>query len=247
MKKKKNKKRKVWPVVLSVFGGLTAAVLIAVFLFQTRAIEVEGNTYYSDNTITTWIQNDDLSVNTLVLLAEYGLSDPELPAGVERLKLSLKNPWTLHVQVEEKEPAGYVTFEDAYLYFDGDGTAILRSKKVLEGVPYIEGLAFDAAKAAVGEPLPVEDDGIFGDIVDVSKNLKKYSLTPDRLSCAQGDIRIYFGGVEVILGEGDYEEKLQQVQPILAKLSELYPDTAGTLHLENYSSESESIRFVPAG
>ena len=53
--------------------------------------------------------------------------------------------------------------------------------------------------------------------------------------------------VEVILGDGNYEEKLQQVEPILQKLSELYPDTAGTLHLENYTTESESIRFVPAG
>ncbi|HIX63719.1 MAG TPA: cell division protein FtsQ [Candidatus Mediterraneibacter colneyensis] len=247
MKKKKNKKRKVWRFVLAFLGAVAAIVLIVVFLFRTKTIEVEGNSYYSDNTITTWIQNDDLSVNTLYVLAKYALTDAELPAGVEHLQVSLKNPWTLRVQVEEKEMAGYVSFDDAYLYFDGEGTAILKSKKVIEGVPYIEGLTFDASKTAVGEPLPVEDDGIFENIVDVSKNLKKYSLTPDRLSCAEGDIRIYFGVVEVILGDGNYEEKLQQVEPILQKLSELYPDTAGTLHLENYTTESESIRFVPAG
>ena len=50
----------------------------------------------------------------------------------------------------------------------------------------------------------------------------------------------------MLLGNGSYEEKLQQVDPILEKLNELYPDTAGTLHLENYNSDSESIRFVPA-
>ena len=71
-------------------------------------------------------------------------------------------------------------------------------------------------------------------------------LTPDRLSCAEGSLRVYFGIVEVILGDGGYEEKLQQVGPILEKLAELYPETAGTLHLENYTEESESIRFVPA-
>ena len=57
---------------------------------------------------------------------------------------------------------------------------------------------------------------------------------------------MYFGIVEVLLGSGGYEEKLEQVQPILDKLAELYPDTAGTLHLENYDPDSESIRFVPA-
>ena len=51
----------------------------------------------------------------------------------------------------------------------------------------------------------------------------------------------------VLLGNGDYDVKLQQVPPILEKLAELYPDTAGTLHLENYDSDSESISFVPAG
>ena len=68
--------------------------------------EVTGNNYYSANTITTWIENDRLSFNTLAILAEYNLTDPELPAGVERLHVSLKNPWTVKVQVEEKEMVG---------------------------------------------------------------------------------------------------------------------------------------------
>ncbi len=245
-KSKKNKKRKIWPVVLGVAGFLCAAAVAAFILCRTRGYEVTGNNYYSANTITTWIENDRLSFNTLAILAEYNLTDPELPAGVERLHVSLKNPWTVKVQVEEKEMVGYVPYEDSYLYFDAEGVAALRSKKLFEGVPCIEGLAYDAAETEIGRPLPVEDDGIFEQIVDVSRNLKKYSLTPDRLSCAEGSLRVYFGIVEVILGDGGYEEKLQQVGPILEKLAELYPETAGTLHLENYTEESESIRFVPA-
>ena len=162
------------------------------------------------------------------------------------MDISLKNPWTVHVQVEEKDMAGYVDYNGAYLYFDSEGTAVLRTKKVIEGVPYIEGLAFDPAKVEMGNAMPVEDDSIFGKIVEVSKNLKKYSLSPDRISCADGEIQIYFGIVEVILGSGNYEQKLEQVEPILEKLTELYPETAGTLHLENYDTDSESIRFVPS-
>ena len=37
-----------------------------------------------------------------------------------------------------------------------------------------------------------------------------------------------------------------RVEPILKKLTELYPGKAGVLHLENYDAESESIPFVPA-
>ncbi len=246
MRDKKNKKIKIWPFVLGFFGALCVMAVAVFMLCRTRGYEIEGNSYYSDNTITTWVENDKLSFNTLFILAKYNLTDPELPAGVERLHVSLKNPWTVKIKVEEKELAGYVAFEDANLYFDSEGTAVLRSKKVIEGVPYIEGLAFDAATTEVGKPLPAEDDGIFGQIVDVSRNLKKYNLAPDRLSCADGEMKIYFGVVEVLLGAGEYEEKLQQVEPILAKLNELYPGMAGTLHLENYESGSDSIRFVPA-
>lgn len=244
--KKKKKRRKIWPVVLGVLAALIILAAAAVLLFRTRTVEVEGNSYYSDNTIATWVQRDKLSVNSLYILVQYNYLDPELPAGVEKLSVSLKNPWTVRVTVEEKEMAGYVDYDSSYLYFDRTGMAVLKTKKQMEGVPYIEGLAFDASKVEIGSTLPVEDDSIFEKIVDASRYLKKYSLTPDRISCAEGDVRLYFGVVEVLLGDDGYEEKLQQVSPILEKLTELYPDTAGTLHLENYDSDSESIPFVPA-
>ena len=243
---KKKKRRKIWPVLLTILMTLIVLAAAVVLLFRTRAVEVEGNSYYSENTISTWVQRDRLSVNTLYILIKYDFLDADLPAGIDQLNVSLKNPWTVRVTVEEKEMAGYVDYDGAYLYFDRTGTAVLKTKKQIEGVPYIEGLVFDAAATEIGATLPVEDDSIFEKIVDVSRNLKKYSLTPDRISCAEGDVRIYFGTVEVLLGDNDYEEKLQQVPPILEKLSELYPDTAGTLHLENYDTDSESVRFVPS-
>lgn len=246
MKVKKNRKIKIWPLVLGFLAALCIMAAAAFVLCRTRGYEIEGNSYYSDNTIRTWIENDKFSYNTLGILVKYNLTDAELPAGIEKLHVSLKNPWTVKVTVEEKELAGYVTLDDMYLYFDGEGTVVIRSKKQIEGVPYIEGLTFDDENTSVGQPLPVEDDRIFERIVDLSRNLKKYELTPDRVSCADGDMKIYFGIVEVLLGTEDYEEKLQQVEPILEKLTELYPDTAGTLHLENYKSDSDSIRFVPA-
>ena len=219
----------------------------AVVLFRTRTVEVEGNSIYSENTIATWVQKDKLSVNTLYLLVKYNFLDSELPAGVEQMDVSLKNPWTVHVKVEEKELAGYVDCSGTYLYFDQNGIAVLKTKKQIEDAPYIEGLTFDESDVEIGKTLPVEDDSIFGKIVDASRYLKKYSLAPDRISCVEGDVRLYFGIVEVLLGDGGYEEKLQQVEPILDKLAELYPKTAGTLHLENYDSASDAISFVPAG
>lgn len=244
---KKKKRRKKWPVVVGILMGLFILAAGAVVLFRTRTVEVEGNSIYSENTIATWVRQDKLSVNTLYLLVKYNFLDSELPVGVEQMDVSLKNPWTVHVKVEEKELAGYVDCSGTYLYFDQNGIAVLKTKKQIEDAPYIEGLTFDESDVEIGKTLPVEDDSIFGKIVDASRYLKKYSLAPDRISCVEGDVRLYFGIVEVLLGDGGYEEKLQQVEPILDKLAELYPKTAGTLHLENYDSASDAISFVPAG
>ena len=244
---KKKKRRKKWPVVVGILMGLFILAAGAVVLFRTRTVEVEGNSIYSEKTIATWVQKDKLSVNTLYLLVKYNFLDSELPVGVEQMDVSLKNPWTVHVKVEEKELAGYVDCSGTYLYFDQNGIAVLKTKKQIEDAPYIEGLTFDESDVEIGKTLPVEDDSIFGKIVDASRYLKKYSLAPDRISCVEGDVRLYFGIVEVLLGDGGYEEKLQQVEPILDKLAELYPKTAGTLHLENYDSASDAISFVPAG
>ena len=169
---KKKKRRKIGPVILTVLMTLLVLAAAVVLLFRTRAVEVEGNSYYSENTISTWVQRDRLSVNTLYILVKYDFMDAELPAGVERLNVSLKNPWTVRVAVEEKEMAGYVDYDGAYLYFDRTGTAVLKTKKQIEGVPYIEGLVFDAAATEIGATLPVEDDSIFEKIVDVSRNLR---------------------------------------------------------------------------
>ena len=245
MKGKKHRKRRILPIVLGTAGGLILAAVIVVFGFRVRSFEVEGNVYYGENSIITWIQNDDLAVNSLYILAKYNFMNPEVPSAVDRMEISLRNPWTVHVQVKEKNMIGYVDYDGAYLYFDHEGTALVRTKKVVEGVPYIEGLNFDASGVQLGESLPVEDTGIFEKIVEVSRGLDKYELTPDRLACTDGGIQISFGGVKVLLGEENYDERLAQIEPILEKLNENYPDTAGTLHLENYDAASENIPVVP--
>ena len=243
--KKKKRRRKAWKTVLSVIAAVILLGLILVFGFRVRTIEVEGNEYYGDNSIATWIQNDRFAVNSIYVLLKYNFTEPDLPSAVESMEVSLKNPWTVSVRVQEKTMLGYVDYDGVYLYFDRDGTASLRTKKVMGGVPCVEGLEFDASAVVIGEELPVEDDSIFGKIMETSKYLKGNGLSPDRLVCGGSGITLYFGKVEVLLGNGGYEDRIAQISPILEKLQEKYPDTAGTLHLENFDESSKAVRFVP--
>lgn len=243
--KKKKRRRKAGKIILLILAALALLAGIVILLFRTRSIQVQGNEYYGETSISTWIENDKLSVNTLYILLKYNFTDADLPSAVESMHASLKNPWTVRVTVREKEMLGYVDNNGSYLYFDENGIVVLNAKRLIEGVPHIEGLEFDAAKAEIGKELPVEDDGIFSRIMDVSNYLTKNSLGPDRLVCQDGSITLYFGSIEVLLGTGNYEDKLAQVEPILEKLNENYPDIAGTLHLENYDASSSGVRFVP--
>lgn len=138
MKKRKHR-RKAWKIVLAVLAVVILFAAIVVFGFRTRSIEVEGNEYYGESSILAWIENDKLSVNTLYLFLKYDYLGADVPTAVESMTVSLKNPWTVHVTVREKEMLGYVDYDGAFLYFDRDGTACLRTKEVLDGVPHIEG------------------------------------------------------------------------------------------------------------
>ena len=150
------------------------------------------------------------------------------------------------VYLDLVESCGY-TIKGLYHYNDervgelDHGYPIIGSFNDLFSLNSLEGMSF-----ALSQGDNKMRATIFEKIVEVSKNLKKYNLTPDRMGCTDGGVQIYFEIVQVSLGNGNYEEKLRQVEPILKKLTELYPGKAGVLHLENYDAESESIPFVPA-
>lgn len=74
----------------------------------------------------------------------------------------------------------------------------------------------------------MEDDSAFTLIAEASKYLVKYSLTPDKLVYAnEQSVVLYFGSVEVLIGNKEYEIRIAQIKPILEKLKEQYPDQAG--------------------
>lgn len=243
--KRKRRKRKTSRLILSIFLVVFLLSVIAVVGFRTKKIQVTGNSYYGENSVITWISQDKLSANSLYLFLKYNFTDASLPSGIEELKISFRSPWSIQVRVKEKAMIGYIDYDQAYLYFDKEGIACLRTKRVIEGVPHIQGMEVDVSKVKIGKSLPAADKKIFQKIVEVSKYLEKYKLDPDSISCPDGEIQLTFGIVIVQLGEKEYEDKIAQISPILAKLAEQYPEQAGTLHLENYDTSNTAVRFVP--
>lgn len=247
-KKRRKRRRALWRAVFTLLGVITILVILCYLtlkLFETKKINVTGNQYTLVQEVKEWVQSGKYSSNTLYILWKYNKDDIEQLPTVEKIKVKLKAPWEVNIQLTEKAFSGRVDVNGEWLYFDKDGMACLKTPDVIEGVPYIEGMELDTDKVKLGKMLPVTDEKVFEAIHSITGILNKAELTADKISCDGSDLTLYFGVVRVQVGSSDFAKKLNQTVPILAKLQELYPGQAGILHLENYANFDSYIRFVP--
>lgn len=247
-KKRRKRRRALWRAVFALLGVITILVILCYLtlkLFEIKKINVTGNQYTSAEEVKEWVQSGKYSSNTLYILWKYNKDDIKQLPTVEKIKVKLKSPWEVSIQLTEKTFSGRVDVNGDSLYFDKDGMACLKTPDVIEGIPYIEGMALDTDKVRLGKMLPVTDEKVFEAIHSIARELNRTELSPDKISCDGSDLTLYFGVVRVQVGSSDFAKKLNQTVPILAKLQELYPDQAGILHLENYKNSDSYIRFVP--
>ncbi|MEF9916111.1 MAG: hypothetical protein RR275_01480 [Lachnospiraceae bacterium] len=234
----KKKKRKFgfygYLVMLLAFAILVISFLL---IFYVQRIEISGNEYSPKENVVEWVKQDKLSFNSLYVWGKYKLGKmPEL-SYVDSIELTLKNPWTIAIRIYEKSIVGYLIFNNQYVYFDKEGQVLVQSSAVMDGIPCIEGI--EVNKVHLYERLPVKDKKVFSYILDVTQAAQKCALVPDRIVCTNMDVSLYFGGTSVFLGHENLGDRMRQVPPILERLG----GQPGTLHLENYQDNSESISF----
>ena len=243
MYKLRQKKKRRWPVVLLVLFCISAAVLgggyYVLDTYTIKNVYVEGNIHYTQEEIQEIVMDGPLGDNSLYLSLKYknkGLEDIPL---VDVMDVSILSPDTIKITVYEKALAGYVAYMDSYMYFDKDGYVVESSQIRTEGVPQITGLQFSSC--TLGQKLPVEREEIFTGIMDLTKLLGKYKLSPDRIYFRDyTEITLYFGEVRVALGEGkNLEEKLMVLPTFLENLM----GQKGVLRMENYTRESRTTVF----
>lgn len=238
-KKKERGRRKGLLAAAAAALFLTLAGVLAVTLFQIRSVEVTGNSFYTEQEIIDRVITDKYSSNSLYLYLKYKYFEPEAIPFTDKIEVSLLSPGSVRLRVYEKSIVGYVAYMGSNLYFDKDGVVVESSSVVREGVPCISGLSFSSL--ALYQKLAVEDEAVFDRILTITQLLKKYELSPDRISFGKElDLTLHFGEMRVALGTGGaLEEKI-------GRLHELYPDLegrAGVFHMENYTEASKFISF----
>lgn len=235
-KHRRKKSHRLYALVVILLG---LAIIVGAFLllFYVQKIEVKGNEYTESEAVTQALQKDTFSFNSLYLLVRGRFTEYEMPGSITSAKVGLKNPWTVTVTVKEKPIIGYLYEDDNYVFFDKEGTVVLKGREMAAQVPCIEGI--DTGETKLYEPLQVESEKLFQAILDVAQEVDNYELAPDRIVCADGGIDLYFGDIRVMLGSEITTEKMAQIAPVLAKLE----GQKGVLHLEHFGSETDTITF----
>lgn len=229
-------------VIVLILAAALAAGYYIIETYTVSTVYVEGNIHYTEDEIKAIVMDGTLGNNSLYLSMKYKNRGIEGVPFVDVMDVSILAPDTVRITVYEKALTGYVKYLGTYLYFDKDGYVVESSSVITEGVPQITGLVFD--HMAVGEPLPIDDQEIFKDILNVTKLLEKYDLDADKIYFHNsGEITVYFKDVKVALGNDSatLEDKLMLLPELLPSLE----GRNGTLQMEAYSENGGRYTFQP--
>ena len=210
--------------------------------YTVTTVYVEGNVHYSEDEIKEIVMEGPLGKNSLYLSLKYKNKGIQGIPFVDVMDVSILAPDTVRITVYEKVLTGYVKHLGTYVYFDKDGYVVESSSVKTVGVPQVTGLEFD--HVVLGEPLPVENPGVFVDILNMTKLLEKYELDSEKIYFqASGDITVYFADVKVSLGSdrATLEDKLMLLPGLLPNLE----GRKGTLQMENYIEGGGRYTFQP--
>lgn len=235
-----------------ILAGLAAAILIlaAVFvLLPVKTIRFDGESVYTEEELKTLIFGTDAPKYYVARLRELFKNHGEIPF-LARYDLIFGEDRSIDVHLYEKSLAGYIRFQNYYLYFDWDGTLVEIGTKRLEDLYEVRGLSVE--HAVKGETLPVSDSGTLHTILTLTQFLNRETIRVDgkerRLGSLcegirfkNGDVQLEFGGLSVYLGGSEHMEgKLYAMLDILPELE----GRRGILYLDSYQAGAPGQNYI---
>lgn len=238
--RKVQKKRKYGLYALLV--GLIAAAILALsvfLLFHIQKIEVTGIEMLTQQEVSDWVKSDTMSGNSLYVLWKSKFRPDELLPMMKSAEISMKNPWTIKVKIEEHKLLGGILYENEYAYFDEEGTVLKKQTESIPGIPLVEGLG--VKKVVLNHKVKAENRKVFSYVIQVGKVVEKWELSPEKIVFNETEATLHFGTIAVNIGDENFDDRVAQIAPILEKLQ----GKSGTVHLENFTMQSTLISFRP--
>ncbi|MDO4522563.1 MAG: cell division protein FtsQ/DivIB [Eubacteriales bacterium] len=231
----------VFKIAALVLLGVVA-ICAAIFfgLFHIRQVDVVGNEYYSAEEIQNMVMSDSMSENSIYLTWKYGNTDAaSLLPFLSDVEVSMINPYHVKITVYEKTIVGYLMFNGSLVYFDRDGMVVEISQEQREGIPPYSGITI--TEPQVSQQLPVAEESFLNDIITEAQLIYQSGLNPKEVHYDdKQELILYFKDNRVMMGSSAYmEEKLSNLKALFPELEGL----SGTLHMENYTSDTRTITF----
>ena len=225
----------------TVFVLLLCASAVFYFLkhYQVTTVYVEGSIHYTNEQIMDIVMDGKLGHNSLYLSFKYKDKGVDNVPFVQSMDVDILARDTIKITVYEKALAGYIEYLGRYMYFDKDGIVVETSEQRTPGIPQVAGLQF--GYVVMNEKLPVENEEVFEDILDITQLLNKYGIQADRIYFDKFmEKTLYFGEAKVKLGSNkDIDEKIMKLKPILPGLE----GKKGTLRIDNYTEGMTDFTF----
>lgn len=229
------RKRKI---VLAAAAALLLAAIV-MLSFQIKTITVTGNQRYSQEQMIDTLFPDRMSYNAVYCYLKDRLRPHEKIPFVEDYRIVFQSPWKVEIIVYEKSVVGYVSYMSSYMYFDKDGIIVESANEQLEGIPQITGLKF--GQIVLYQKLPVEQNDIFQEILNLTQILSVYDMKVDRIQYNSfGEAVLFMDGIEVRLGGNE------SLNGKIAELNDMLPLLAGrtgVLHLEDYDETNTTAGY----
>lgn len=229
----------VLTVFLSFLLVLGGGYFYIINNYKVTTVHVDGSIHYTNEEIMEMVMGGRFGDNSLFLSLKYRDKGIEGVPFVETMDVDIEAKDTIRITVYEKALAGYVRYLGRYVYFDKDGIVVETSLEETAGIPQVTGLSFD--HVILHEPLPVDKPELFDEILNITQQLAKYSLTADRIYFDSAyEVTLYFGEAKIALGKNeDIDEKIMKLQYILPDLL----GKSGTLDMREYSEDTKTYSF----
>ena len=229
-------------IIVGVILAILVILLVLVFSIRIKDVEVSGNKQYTKEQIESLLFDGKWSRNSAFCYYQNRFKEHKSIPFIEEYKINFKSPTKVEVVVFEKSVVGCVSYMSSYMYFDKDGIIVESSSEQLPGVPVIAGLEF--GHIVLHQPLPVADQDIFGEILNLTQVLNVSDIQVDKINYnSYNEAELVMGDITVELGNSDsLDGKIAELRDIMTELTGL----SGTLYLDTYdeTNSSPTYRFV---
>ena len=239
----KRKKRRIkFAIRLGVFlfiCGMAVVMLKAPF-FDVKNLEVEGNSYYSDQEML--VMGNCKTGGNIFIGTDTGdiRSRLEKDAYMAAVKVKRVLPDTIAIELQERKQTAAIVYGEKYVVVDGEGT-VLRKTGVMPKITVLKGLTI--SKLSVGEKVEAEERVLLRQTLQMLSVMEKSNMYFTTIELSEGEIKAHILDNLICKGTPENIMKAMEKDSLQLVVQELFDRKIerGTIQI----SGDRTVSFTP--